>query len=493
VNITGSTLTDNGGNGITLTGNWARIVGNTIVNKGNIGISVFGAWVFVFNNIIMSSVEDGISVIGDNVYISGNTVTNSGGDGIWITGFNAQVWDNKVTGNTGDGIEVTGNLAYIKDNEAHDNGGNGIRVNGDDAAISNNHVSNNGIREHTRPTIPQIDVNGFTQQMTYYRTLLEQIKEAHHLISLDPQVILSEEYWIIPSPIKLMLYGSCSVTELITEILGEIASSFTIKEYCDALNNVYGGDVEVKLTELGIYGNGIYAAGYHAMLYNNTATDNGGYGIMVNGDNSIATDNLEVSGNAGGIMAIGNHIVLNRNHANSNDWVGIYVRDETESTQRFSVINDCDANDNYGIGIVVHGTIGVLSSCANRNKLDGILAIGDKGTEGTGNIYGYPGSDIGLCNGIYENNLDDNGGNGIYSVGNNAMQLNRGGGNRLVGILEYGDPILLAGPNAVEGMVGSAFPPIVQIANLISYFGEYGAVELFISEAEEWLVKNWPN
>lgn len=199
-----------------------------------------------------------------------------------VNGDNAIITpDNNIHDNGGDGVEVTGNTAYIHNNEINRNGGDGIRVSGVGATVSGNTVTSNGIREHTRPSIPQIDVNGFTQQMTYYRNLLEQVKEAHYVISLDPEVILSEEYWIIPPNIKMLLYASSSVSELIMEVLGEITSSFTIEEYCDALDDVYGGDVEVKLTGLGTQGNGIYAYGDNSQIFNNIVMDNGKYGCLL--------------------------------------------------------------------------------------------------------------------------------------------------------------------------------------------------------------------
>lgn len=257
-----------------------------------------------------------------------------------------------------------------------------------------------------------------------------------------------------------------------------MASISTMRDYYSILNNIYDGNVETKLLSLGSNGNGIEVVGDNAFISGNTATLNGGYGILVYGDNSYVANN-QVTGNAGGISVIGDHAKIKTNTANENDWVGIYVRTTDRRPDVYnSVIKDCTAEHN-GIGIVVSGVVFVTQCHANYNKLDGMLAIGD-----------YSAMDINplnLFNGLLSNEVKENGANGIYSYGNNAMALNYGEGNSLVGIMEYGNPLLLAPPNSADGVIGSQMPPSVQILQLADCLSVYGIVDFVIGRVTEWL------
>lgn len=130
--------------------------------------------------------------------------------------------------------------------------------------------------------------------------------------------------------------------------------------------------------------------------------------------------------------------------------------------------------------MVVSGVVYVASCHANNNKLDGILAIGDYSAIDIHPFY--------LCNGLEFNEVNDNGANGIYSHGNNAIALNDGSGNSLVGIMIDGNPLLLAAPNSVNGVIGSSMPPTAQLLQLAGYLtGIYGIVEFVLDRVPEYL------
>ena len=480
VNITGSTLTDNGGNGISLTGNWAYIVGNTIINKGNIGISVIGAWVFVSNNIISNSIADGISVLGDNAVVTWNTVTNSKKDGISVNGNYASVSNNTVSGNNedgivvngyaatimsnyvtsqiqGNGITVIGNNSWISQNIAEYNGNNGIFINGNHATVYENTVNNNGSPVHSILNIPQFvkdqNAENVAYWVNYYNGLID-----------DCFTQLSNQTWVGEYISDFVAYFS--------SLASEFAASSEMEDYYSVLNSLYGGGVESKLLSLGGHGNGIEVSGDFVSISNTHANNNEGYGIFVTGDDTNIENNPQITGNGGGIAIIGTNTHLRSSTANENEWVGIYVNSDRSEYYRQSFIDDC-TTENNGIGIVASGVIYVAHCHANHNKLDGILAIGE--LSAGGDPLSLAISE--LSNGLYSNEVNDNGGNGTYSYGNNAMALNYGDGNALVGIMVCGNPFILAPPNSVTGYYGIQFPLTFQLIQIATYADSTYAIE----------------
>ncbi|MEN6552020.1 MAG: right-handed parallel beta-helix repeat-containing protein, partial [Methanobacterium sp.] len=484
VTISNNKITNNGGNGITVTGDNEIVTGNTVTNKGNIGISVIGAWAFVSNNLVSNSIEDGISVLGDNAVVTWNTVTNSKMDGILVNGNYASVSNNTVSENNGsgivvngyaatimsnyatsqkqgNGISVTGNNSFISQNTAEYNGNNGIFIDGNLATVYKNTVNNNGSPVHSEPCVPNFDISSISEEMNHIREEMD--------------------LYIAESQNSTFMAGlTCTMIEFFMNIVGELASEHTMADYYSELNNLCDGNVESKLLSLGEQGNGIEVLGDFASISNNYAFNNGGYGIFINGNHTTVDNNSQVTGNGGGITVIGNYDHLTSNIANENDWVGIYVRSDRGSDGlSLSSVEDCITNYN-GIGIVVSGVVYVAYCHANKNKLDGILAIGDYSAIDINPFY--------FCNGLYSNEVSKNGANGIYSYGNNAMLLNYGEGNSLVGIMVYGNPLILAAPNSAEGVIGTSMPPTAQLLQLAGYLsGVYGIVEFVLDRVPEYL------
>ena len=115
---------------------------------------------------------------------------------------------------------------------------------------------------------------------------------------------------------------------------------------------------------------------------------------------------------------------------------------------------------------------------ANHNVLDGILAIADDSTVGLNPIF---------SNGITCNEVNYNGGNGISSWGNNAINLNDGRDNTLIGIMSTGNPLLLGAPNSVDGHCGTTMPPIVQMLDLPGYINVLGPISYVVDVIPEWI------
>lgn len=116
-----STLTACGDNGVHMNGNKGRIVGNTIRLADSQCVYVNADDVVVRNNVVRNCEDgDGISVTGDNARIVGNRIANVDGDLIDVSGTGGKVLRNRASAAYGDCFYLYGDRSRAEGNRGSD-------------------------------------------------------------------------------------------------------------------------------------------------------------------------------------------------------------------------------------------------------------------------------------------------------------------------------------------------------------------------------------
>ncbi|HYG83260.1 MAG TPA: right-handed parallel beta-helix repeat-containing protein [Verrucomicrobiae bacterium] len=137
--VLGNQINDNGQYGVRITGSAsnATIDGNTASSNTNAGIAVSsGSAVQITNNAVTSSVQNGLELTSsNNLTITGNDINNNDYGIVGTSVNNATLHDNTIATNASDGISLMssnnvtiGGIAAGQANHIHANGGVGVGV-----------------------------------------------------------------------------------------------------------------------------------------------------------------------------------------------------------------------------------------------------------------------------------------------------------------------------------------------------------------------------
>jgi len=389
--ITENIISNNSANGIYLdnSSNNNMITYNTVTGNGNNTCvdRLYGSNITYYIS--------GIQVNGDNVTISGNTVNNNGinltideytinnygGSGILVNGNNAIIINNIAMGN--------GLNAYLSGANVINNGSAGIVVIGDNAIVSGNNATGNGLDSYTGYLHIQDNSGVGINVIGNYASISGNTANNNQ----GNGILVTGDYNTISN-------NTANENE---------KNGIKITGNNSTLSGNTANDNE---------SNGILLSGNYANISGNIANENTDNGISVTGNNTLISENTANNNLNNGILVTGDAATVSSNNANENEENGINIIGNTPN------VSGNTANDNERKGILVSGNYATVSENVTNGNNNGMYVHGDgsivSGNTAIGNI------DIGITvyrNGtnISENTVINNGGDGIYITGNDAI------------------------------------------------------------------------